>query len=65
MDPSNNAANDVAIDAMLARINGLATGQVPLDAPPAAPMAPPAAPTPPPAAEATQQPPVELSLIHI
>ena len=72
MDPSNNAANDVAIDAMLARINGLATGQVPLDAPPAAPMAPPAAaaappaaPTPPPAAEATQQPPVETPAVVI
>ena len=65
MDPSNNAANDVAIDAMLARINGLATGQVPPDAPPAAPMAPPAAPTPPPAAEATQQPPVETPAVVI
>ena len=72
MDPANNAANDVAIDAMLARINGLATGQVPLDAPPAAPMAPPvaaaappAAPTPPPAAEATQQPPVETPAVVI
>jgi len=65
MDPSNNAANDVAIDAMLARINGLATGQVPLDAPPAAPMAPPAAPMAPPAAEATQQPPVETPAVVI
>jgi len=69
MDPSNNAANDVAIDAMLARINGLATGQVPLDAPPAAPMPPPAAaaapaaaPTPPPA-EPMEQPAVVIPAV--
>jgi len=35
MEPSNNA-NDLAIDAMLQRINGLASGQTPPNAPPVA-----------------------------
>jgi MoxR-like ATPase len=57
MDPSNNANNDVAIDAMLARINGLASGQVPVDAPPVAPMAPPVA-------SAVQQPAIQQSAVE-
>jgi hypothetical protein len=40
MDPANNAANDSAIDAMLQRINGLASGEVPVNAPPLASAAP-------------------------
>ena len=57
MDP-NNTNNDVAIDAMLARINGLATGDVPVDAPPVVPTAPPV-PAAAPVANAVQPLPIE------
>ncbi len=55
MDPSNTANNDMALDAMLERINGLATGQIPAEAP-IATMPPVAVPMPAAPQPVAQQP---------